>query len=424
MVGNPDAMLQSALAPGRPSSRVIGAAVLSVIVIAHLGTLWLPFVNQEGAFNAAARYFLTGDAAAVQAFFDSDANTLTMSAVGAALARLLGIGADWGCRIVALLGFAVMAAALYAMVAQARLGGWVLAAAILLNPLIWVFAGRGTADFPPLAFALAGVAICWRAQGAAMALAGAVVFAFAALLKYHAVLLLPLVALAPAASQSIRFRAAMLAGAAAIAVAALAAYNIAVFRAFGFWLTSPKWVIEHGLTAQHVVTNIVHYGGFLALLAMPFSLQGALADPAGRSVKLAAIGVAALAGALLPASTGEMNFGPFDRWVGAGFSGIVLAGLFAVFVLSLVGRPQTLRDRGLAGAITLVILVLSFSRPAQRYLIFVLPFYVLYLSARIDARRFAGALIAVCLAINLVSAVTQTYFRPAASDGFGAARRW
>lgn len=257
-----------------------------------------------------------------------------------------------------------------------------------------------------------------------MVLTGAAVFAFAAALKYHAVLLLPLVALAPVDQQSVRFRAVMLVIVAAIAGLVLAAYNVAVFRAFGFWLTSPKWVTEHGLTAQHVVTNIVHYGGFLALLAMPFSLQSALADPGSRVVRFAAIGLAALAGAVLPRSSGEMNFGPFDRWVGTGFSGIALAGLFAVFVLSLLARPHSVRDYAMAASIVLFVLVLSFSRPAQRYLIFVLPFYVLYLSARIEPRRFAGILIAVCIAINLVSAVTQTYFRPAASDDFGAGRRW
>ena len=185
---------------------------------------------------------------------------------------------------------------------------------------------------------------------------------------------------------------------------------------------------EHGLTARHVFTNIVHYGGFLALLAMPFSLQSALSQnsPAasGRIVKLAIIGLAALAGAVLPPSSGEMNFGPFDRWIGSGVSGVGLAALFAVFVLSLCNKPQTLRDYAMIAAIVLFVLVLSFSRPAQRYLIFVLPFYVLYLSARIEARRFAGILIAICIAINLVSAVTQSYFRPAATDQFGAGRQW
>ncbi|RJF69633.1 hypothetical protein [Rhodopseudomonas palustris] len=401
---------------------------MGAIVVAHLATLWLPFVNQESAFNAAAHYFQTGDAAAVQAFFESDANTLVLSAVGSALARTLGIGTEWGCRLVSLIGFAVLAAALRAIVAQARLGGWLLPAVILLNPLIWVFAGRGTADFPPLAFAVAAIAICWRAQGMAMVLTGAAVFAFAAALKYHAVLLLPLIVLAPTDRQSLTFRGVMLGIVLAITGIVLAAYNIAVFRAFGFWLTSPKWVTEHGLTARHVFTNIVHYGGFLALLAMPFSLQSALSQnsPAasGRIVKLAIIGLAALAGAVLPPSSGEMNFGPFDRWIGSGVSGVGLAALFAVFVLSLCNKPQRLRDYAMIAAIVLFVLVLSFSRPAQRYLIFVLPFYVLYLSARIEARRFAGILIAICIAINLVSAVTQSYFRPAATDQFGAGRQW
>ncbi|MCG6204218.1 hypothetical protein LPW26_06195 [Rhodopseudomonas sp. HC1] len=417
-------MSLSASAHDRSPSRHAGPFALGVLVVAHLGTLWLPFVNQESAFNSAARYFQTGDAALVQAYFESDANTLVLAAVGAALAHVLGISVDWGCRLVSLIGFAVMAAGLHAIVTQARIGGWLISAAIMLNPLIWVFAGRGTADFPPMAFALAAIAICWRAQGPAMVLAGAGVFAFAAALKYHAVLLLPLIALAPTGTQSVKFRGVMLGIVVALTGCVLAVYNVAVFKAFGFWLTAPKWVTEHGLTTQHVLTNVVHYGGFLALLAMPFSLQSTMADPRGRMLKLAAIALAGLVGAVLPSSSGEMNFGPFDRWVGAGVSGVVLAGLFAVFVLSLLNQPHTVRDRAMIGVIALFVVVLSFSRPAQRYLIFMLPFYVVYLSARIEARRFAAVLVALCIALNLVSAVTQIYFRPAASENFGAARRW
>ncbi|WP_148287808.1 hypothetical protein [Rhodopseudomonas sp. B29] len=408
------------------SSKIVAILVVGTIVFAHIGTLWLPFVNQEQAFNAAARYFHTGDIALAQRFFNSDANTLVLGAVGAALAELLHIDTDWGCRLVSLIGFAVFAAALQSLITQAGLTTWLLSAAIMVNPLIWVFAGRGTADFPPMAFAMAAIAICWRAQGIAMAVAGALVFAFAAALKYHAVLLLPLFAMSPAPRQSATFRVFMVTTVSIATLVTLSAYNVAVFRSFGFWLTSPQWVSAHGPTVQNILTNIVHYGGFLALLGMPFSLQSAFASPAGRIFKILAVGMVALMGAAMPPSAGEMNFGPFDRWVGASFSGVVLAGLFAIFVFSLLNRLQSVQDRSVVGAIVLVLLALSFSRPAQRYLIFVVPIYVLYLSAptRIDVRRFAGPLIAICIAINIFSAVTQNYFRAAPSEHFGAAREW
>jgi hypothetical protein len=86
-------------------------------------------------------------------------------------------------------------------------------------------------------------------------------------------------------------------------------------------------------------------GGYLALLTLPLSVRACLApSQLSSAVKALIIALAFLAGFFLSPSSGEMNFGPFDRWIAEGISGAILTSLFAVFLLSLMGpgdRPQS-----------------------------------------------------------------------------------
>jgi hypothetical protein len=130
------------------------ALALAAVTI-HLLTLPLPFVNQEGAFNKAAAFFRSGDVAAVQSYFEADANTVIVPALGSILSSAFDVNSDYGCRLLSILCFGVLAVSVWSMVSASRRVDMLLLALILLNPLIWTFAGRGTADLPPTAIAVA-----------------------------------------------------------------------------------------------------------------------------------------------------------------------------------------------------------------------------------------------------------------------------
>jgi hypothetical protein len=180
-------------------------------------------------------------------------------------------------------------------------------------------------------------------------------------------------------------------------------------------------------TIANFFNNLIRYGGYLALLALPFSLRSAFSRSTRLSfgMKVAIIAVVFGIGFALPPSAGEMNFGPFDRWVGDWFSGAVLAAMFAILILSFIDFDGSRIDFAVIASVLLFLVVLSVSRPAQRYLMLVLPFYYLHLARDIDVKRWFSAVIATFVVLNVFIAVSQNKFGviPSPGTAFGPARR-
>lgn len=398
------------------------------ILALHCYSLFLPFVNQETAFNQAATYFRGGSSENINAFFAAEANSVVVPALGATLSLIFQLGPESGCRILSLLCLAGLVAALHVMLADpSRKAVFVGLALVVLNPLVWTFAGRGTADFAPMALAVMSVALFWLSRDrTGTVIFAALLFAAACLTKIHAILLLPLVALSPEA-QSLQQRATLLFVALVAALASVAIYNIAIFSSFGFWFTPPQFAAALAPTVMNVGNNFVRYGGYLALLVLPFSVALAFShsDRRGILLKLGVICLGMAAGGLLPPSVGEMNFGPFDRWIGSWLTGAVLSALFVVFLLGLFAMKETWVARGRVLSLLLFLLVLSFSRPAQRYLLLILPFYYLMIFRAGGLRRLAVPALAVFVSLNLVVATVQMRTAPAgAANVFGPARQF
>ncbi|WP_020508732.1 hypothetical protein [Bradyrhizobium sp. WSM2793] len=404
-------------------------AIALTVILLHVVGLGLPLVNQEGAFNLASAYFRFGDAALIRNFFELDANTLTVPFIGALVSGALHVSPDYGCRLVAFGCLGIFAFSMHSILRQWEpKNAHLLLLLVLINPLLWIFAGRGTADFPPMGIAVASIAIFWRARSNITIAAASSLFALAVIMKYHAALLLPLVAFSPEENQSARFRVMLLVAGGAAATFALLVYNTVVFRTFGFWVTSPKWLSVLRVDPSNIGNNIVRYGGYLALLTAPLSIQACFSSsalPRSTAAKVTIILVACVLGFWLPSSSGEMNFGPLDRWLGDWISGALLCGFFAVFVIGLSGSARSLRNVGVAATIVLFVAVLSTSRPAQRYLILVLPFYYLLVSVG-NIRRISIPLILLCVMLIVFAAVAQIYFGviPGADTPFGPQRNW
>jgi hypothetical protein len=415
------------IAVASPPVRGCVALALGAIA-AHLLMLWLPFVNEEGAFNSAAEFFRSGDVAAIQRYFNAEANTVVVAALGSFLSSVFNVAPDYGCRLLSILCIGVLAAAIWSMASTSvRSASLALPALILLNPVVWTFAGRGTADFVPMSLAAGSIALFWRARTSNWVLVSAIlIFALAALTKYHVVLLLPMVALSPDESQTPRFRAVILGCTTVVSMVALVSYNIAIFDRFGFWITPPQFAMALSPTITNFFNNLIRYGGYLALLAFPFSLRSAFSRSTTLSfgMKVAIIAVVFGIGFALPPSAGEMNFGPFDRWVGDRLSGAVLAAMFAILILSFIDFDGSRIDFAVIASVLLFLIVLSVSRPAQRYLILVLPFYYLHLARDIDVKRWFSAVIATIVVLNVFIAVSQNKFGiiPSPGTAFGPAR--
>jgi hypothetical protein len=389
-------------------------AVPLIIVAIHMATLALPFVNQEGAFNSATLFFFNGDEAAIRAFFAADANTVAVSAIGALITATLGLNPEYGCRLVSILCAGLLAASIPGMLAPKTRQSDVatLQALILFSPLIWTYSGRGTADFAPVAFAVAAIALFWNARPTIWSIGGAtLLFAIAAVTKYHAALLLPFVPLGPNSNQSLKLRAFLFVIAGSAAVIALLIYNLIIFQRFGFWITSPQFLVQLSPTSAHIFNNFVRCTGYLALLSLPFSVQAAFRRSATPlAIKVSVVAAAFALGLLMPPSAGELGFGPLDRWISEVLSGAVLAAAMAVLLLAFLDAWRDRVDRSTILTILVFIAVLSVSRPAQRYLMFVMPFLYLHIAKRVPIGRFAIPALAAFLLFDVFIAINQFDF--------------
>jgi hypothetical protein len=190
---------------------------------------------------------------------------------------------------------------------------------------------------------------------------------------------------------------------------------VAVKKSLGFWLAPPIYQGVHHLvlTPTFVITNFVSYSGYIALLLIPFSFLPLWKHAHSRSgiVKILGVGLLLFTlGFFVVVPNGEMDFGPLDayltpRIVGGCFA--LCAGLMPLRIADGIqsesADPSNRRYMiCVAGGIFLFISVLSFTRPAQRYLLFVLPLAYCFVPRAMVRRKLIAALvIVVSIALNV-----------------------
>jgi hypothetical protein len=407
----------------------IGTVWLLVIaaVVAHLVFYRLPSVNGEWAFADAARYFETHNQDFLDRYFSVQANSLGIP-LCAYLIHQIFPAIDIGLlpRLLAISGFIFLGAALVRL--NDRTGKCVhpvlLAALVFLNPLVWTFGGRGTADFFPAAMALYSLSLFWDKHPTRLKLTTAIlIFGIAVTLKYHVVTLLPLLWLEAITRPDRGFKTAFqqmsLVTIAVLVIPAL--YVYAVKQEFGFWLTPPPFQNGHSLTFRFsfAVSNFISYAGYLALLLLPLSLLPLwkrIRTPAELAKILAAAVVLFLAGYFLIESNAEMNFGPLDAYLSAHFVGGIFCVSASLFFLVMKDGLSVLRDDNEVHRILVCIMlgivifigVLSFTRPAQRYLLFVLPLAYLFIASYLNTRKTLTVIIIfLCMLTNVYITLSQ-----------------
>jgi hypothetical protein len=381
---------------------VIPACLVLAIAVAHLLLLGLPSVNMEWSFNAAARYFSDGNRLYLDEYFYSEANTLAFPWLAFAMHWLFPpLSIDHLPRLLTDLGVPLLAIGLLRISRRFSepTNSSLLIAIVLLNPLVWTYSGRGTADFLPAALAVFAFSLFWDGSEADeqrlwRRILASAVLGFAAVLKYHAILLVAGVAAEIAIRRRGQYGKMVLecAASAIPAVLVVGVYLLIVKINFGFWVTPPAFQQSLGLNVLAAPDNLVSYMGYLALITFPLSfavlwrwLRGL--QLSWVAVALVGFAVAFAAGYLFLSDNGEMNLGPLDSYVNKHAANGFLAMLSIAGAACLaVGRDRSIFKAkeahllGLEVAIIFFLLVLSLSRPAQRYLLFVIPlFYVVIL---------------------------------------------
>jgi hypothetical protein len=119
-----------------------------------------------------------------------------------------------------------------------------------------------------------------------------------------------------------------------------------------------------------------------------------------------------------------MNFGPLDRYLSSELANGVLcasAGLLVFVLKDCFGTHNMRETRRLLACmvvgIIIFIAVLSFTRPAQRYLLFVLPLAYYFLAIGKSKRKIiVGSTIVLMMSINLYIGISQIATGRAAND--------
>jgi hypothetical protein len=427
------------------TSRAV-AIVTAIVIVAHLAFIGLPLINFEWAFPDAARYFSLHQQELLARYFEVEANPLGVPLLAYGIHLILPfLKIDIIPRLLAISGFAFLAFALRHISERAGITSFtpLLTAIIFLNPLIWTFGGRGTADFFPAALALCAVALLWRAPDTAgRRLLGIIVFGLAIIMKYHAVLLLPLVWMEALSRPGANHRNTFV-RLCAISCAILlgpAIYIVAVKQSLGFWLAPPVYQGVHhlSLAPAFAITNFISYSGYLGLLLTPLSLLPLwerAQSPSGIAKIIGAGLLLFTLGYFVVIPNGEMNFGPLDAYL----TPHIVGGCFALCagLLPLCFADGIQRERAnpsnrrymlcLAAGILLFIGVLSFTRPAQRYLLFVLPLaYCFVARAMVGRKVMATVVIVLSIAVNAFIYASQVakgqasaeMMREIADDGY------
>jgi hypothetical protein len=400
---------------GNPAAVPILLVLLFAVV--HLLLLDTPTVNLEYAFSDAAKYFSTGDSRYLVQYFESEANTLAIPWLAFAIQWLIPwLSIDHVPRLLSDLGVPLLAFGLLRLnrTLSGKINSSLLISIVLLNPLIWTFAGRGTADFLPAALAVFAISLFWDGdektdQGIWRCLLASAVLGLAAVLKYHALLLLSGVIAGIAIRRRTQYGRIILecAAVAIPAILIIGVYLLIVRINFGFWITPPAFQRQLGLNLAAGPDNFLSYVGYLVLITLPlsFAVQWRwLSEDRLRWVAvLSGLAAAFTAGYFFLSDNGEMNLGPLDSYVDKHIANGVLGMLSVVFATCLFAAFDRLflsakRSTCLIAIVTSIIffmLALSLSRPAQRYLLYIVPlfYFIILLSTRHHRAMFAPAIL-------------------------------
>lgn len=401
-----------------------GLLILAVFGV-HLSLLWLPPINLEWAFFDVIRFFETDDMRYADRYFSVQANPLGLSYASFLLSRLLpGLDVEYAPRVLSALGVLLLGYALVRLgrALQLRRDMTVLLLLVLVNPLVWVYSGRGTADFLPAALALFSVSLLWdKSTGAFGTVTALCALSLAILLKYHAVLLLPMIWIEALSRPHVDYRSqwVRLCVGSALVLAGPCLYIYFVHLYFGFWLVPPKLQAAFEISPSAFLTNLTSYFGYLSLLLLPLNLLSVVGRLSNaRSVVRVALVACALflLGYFVLRPDGEMNFGPFDRFLTEQFANgliCISAGLFILVLLdgyrAQKHHAETLRLMAcMAVGIAIFLAALSLTRPAQRYLLFVLPMAYFFLAVHLHKRTaYIVATVLLLVSINALIGISQ-----------------
>jgi hypothetical protein len=411
--------------------------IVSSFLFVHVLALLLPAVNLEFAFSEATHYFVSGDQHSLNVYFAYQANTLGIPLLAYGIHTLFPfINTTIAPRVGSVFGIVLLsysAANIGKSLNLKNADRLLLILLLLSNPLIWIFSGRGTADFLPTGLGVLGLSVLLRSNRTRFRISAALIIGLSIFLKYHAFVyaLIGFIYLCIVEDWPSNQRLKVLVQFCIFTMLLPACYIMFIKLRFGFFLTPPKYQTIHGFESEAWLPNFFSYALYVVLILLPFSLEAIFTLFRSRRafdllVLIVVAGLFILIGMAIPGTGGEMNFGPLDRFIPPTFipllSGVgpILVGLlFIAFYQDSINHENSRFVLSVLLGILIFLTVLSTTRPAQRYLILVIPFfYFLFFASNLyRPSKYITIFSVVCfLCLNAYAAIYQYVVGTAANE--------
>lgn len=339
--------------------------ILFAFVFTHIIYLNTPFVNLEWIIRVGSEYFKTGDDYFLNFYLSNQANPITYSFLSSFFVNIFG-DHYISYRLFALIGGVLILASLV------HYKSIYLILIVALNPLIWIYSGRAYSDM--LSVGLLVLAIELHKNGYLKGLFAG----FSAFIKYHSIIFAgPYWALKWIEKLIIEKRLIfkdinLISG--LLASTLLLIFLFLYFNLYDVWVV-PKSLKPHEsfeINLSEFLNNFFSYGFYLSalfIITCPFFLL---------KIKfknhLAAL-LISIPLAMINQNNGEMNFGSLDQLLGNEIILLIKVIGFWNFIMCLNFFVRRKESRIMVLAILFYIFLLSFTRPSQRYLLFIIPFW-------------------------------------------------
>lgn len=365
-----------------------GYSLLAVLLalLVHGALLQLPGVNLEFTFVDAAAFFKTLNSTLIRQFFYYEANTLGVPYLAYSISSFLpNLEMLILIRAVNLIGLVLLSIGIINICRFLDKKNYVVILTLLiLNPLVWTYTGRATSDFLPMSIGIFSISLALGPSNFSFkSIFSALFFAFSCILKYHSLVMIVFLFALLTYKYQFKFIIKRIIFISIISILILTYYLFLIKASFGFWVTPIKFQHQFEITASNLFNNFILYAGFLVLLVAPTSFISK--DFLFHLRKYWKKYLVVLFLLFFFATTffvdqGELNFGPLDVYVNEKLRILILSliALIPLVFLLIPDKKRNFRLR-LGSSIFFVLLLLSCSRPAQRYLLFVIPFFIFFI---------------------------------------------
>lgn len=340
-------------------------------------------INFEFTFSNFSNFFENYDKKIIDQYFLSQANTLAFPFVAGFISKILGIDNGlYVTRLISVLSYIFLILGLINFSRYYKFEiNYFLIILFFLNPLIWLFGYRGTPDLISASLGFYGISGLWNLKFNTKKFYYSFCIAFSIILKPHCFIFGLILFFHYLNLKRKNIFNNFLYLIVIIPILVLL-YFILNFKLFGFLLYSNNYQEALGINLPNFINNFLSYFGLLFLFIFPISIIYFFKKKILLIILLYFF--IFILGYSFLELYGEMDLGSLTSILGKkNLSGIVLCfaviGIFHIknFIVTKKKTQNEIFFNPFVLSIIIYILMLSFFRPVQRYLIVIIP--IIYL---------------------------------------------